>query len=401
MKRLITLILCLLMLLSLTACGGSTDSADANKLVIWHDKEEAVIAALSDYLAQAAPDLDVQFEKKTSLTDSLKLVGNDPSAAPDLFLFAHDKIGVFAEMGILAPVAPLLEDGTLDAFLPMTIDAATYKGTLYQLPLYFETLLFMYNRRYMRDEEVPATTEALYSYMENNTGRGRYGFVEQHSTAYYCAAWIHGFGGSIIDSSAVPFPDEQAVQEALAYHLKFVKLMPGETEYNTVNTLFLEGKADATIGGPWMVPSAREAGIDLGIAPMPTVDGTGLALAPYSGVQGLHVLKAAAEKKTDAVKALLRALAKPEIGTSLALASGCAPANGECYEDARVAEDPLVQAMRQTAEIAVPMPNIPEMDVMWTVVSNLLTDVNLSGKDIASSFQAAKAQAESLIAGMH
>lgn len=401
MKRLITLILCLLMLLSLTACGGSTDSADANKLVIWHDKEEAVIAALSDYLAQAAPDLDVQFEKKTSLTDSLKLVGNDPSAAPDLFLFAHDKIGVFAEMGILAPVAPLLEDGTLDAFLPMTIDAATYKGTLYQLPLYFETLLFMYNRRYMRDEEVPATTEALYDYMENNTGRGRYGFVEQHSTAYYCAAWIHGFGGSIIDSSAVPFPDEQAVQEALAYHLKFVKLMPGETEYNTVNTLFLEGKADATIGGPWMVPSARGAGIDLGIAPMPTVDETGLALAPYSGVQGLHVLKAAAEKKTDAVKALLRALAKPEIGTSLALASGCAPANGECYEDARVAEDPLVQAMRQTAEIAVPMPNIPEMDVMWTVVSNLLTDVNLSGKDIASSFQAAKAQAESLIAGMH
>lgn len=401
MKRLITLILCLLMLLSLTACGGSTDSADANKLVIWHDKEEAVIAALSDYLAQAAPDLDVQFEKKTSLTDSLKLVGNDPSAAPDLFLFAHDKIGVFAEMGILAPVAPLLEDGTLNAFLPMTIDAATYKGTLYQLPLYFETLLFMYNRRYMRDEEVPATTEALYSYMENNTGRGRYGFVEQHSTAYYCAAWIHGFGGSIIDSSAVPFPDEQAVQEALAYHLKFVKLMPGETEYNTVNTLFLEGKADATIGGPWMVPSAREAGIDLGIAPMPTVDETGLALAPYSGVQGLHVLKAAAEKKTDAVKALLRALAKPEIGTSLALASGCAPANSECYEDARVAEDPLVQAMRQTAEIAVPMPNIPEMDVMWTVVSNLLTDVNLSGKDIASSFQAAKAQAESLIAGMH
>lgn len=401
MKRLITLILCLLMLLSLTACGGSTDSADANKLVIWHDKEEAVIAALSDYLAQAAPDLDVQFEKKTSLTDSLKLVGNDPSAAPDLFLFAHDKIGVFAEMGILAPVAPLLEDGTLDAFLPMTIDAATYEGTLYQLPLYFETLLFMYNRRYMRDEEVPATTEALYSYMENNTGRGRYGFVEQHSTAYYCAAWIHGFGGSIIDSSAVPFPDEQAVQEALAYHLKFVKLMPGETEYNTVNTLFLEGKADATIGGPWMVPSAREAGIDLGIAPMPTVDETGLALAPYSGVQGLHVLKAAAEKKTDAVKALLRALAKPEIGTSLALASGCAPANGECYEDTRVAEDSLVQAMRQTAEIAVPMPNTPEMDVMWTVVSNLLTDVNLSGKDIASSFQAAKAQAESLIAGMH
>ena len=40
------------------------------------------------------------------------------------------------------------------------------------------------------------------------------------------------------------------------------------------------------------------------------------------------------------------------------------------------------------------------MDVMWTVVSNLLTDVNLSGKDVSASFQAAKAQAQSLIAGM-
>lgn len=401
MKQLMAIVLCLCCLLGLAACGAqSADSGNDKKLVIWHDKEEAVVAAMQDYLKEAVPDLEIVFEKKTSLTDSLKLVGNDPNAAPDLFVFAHDKIGVFAEMGILAPVMPLLPEGGTDDFLPMTVTAASYKGTLYQLPLYFETLLFMYNRRYMTDEDVPATTEELYRYMEENTGRGRYGFVEQHSTAYYSAAWIHGFGGSIIDDNGTPFPDEQAVQQALRYHLKFVALMPGETEYNTVNTLFLEGKADATIGGPWMVPSARAAGIDLGIAPMPMVDETGLKLAPYSGVQGIHVLKYAAEKKTAAVKELLAALSKPEIGTALAVASGCAPANSECYDDALVANDPMVQVMRTTAEIAVPMPNIPEMDVMWTVVSNLLTDVNLSGKDVAASFESAKNQANSLIAGM-
>lgn len=60
----------------------------------------------------------------------------------------------------------------------------------------------------------------------------------------------------------------------------------------------------------------------------------------------------------------------------------------------------MVQAMRTTAEIAIPMPNIPEMDVMWTVVGNLLTDVNLSGKDIETSFDAALVQAEDLIAAM-
>ncbi len=401
MKRLLSILLCVCLLLSLAACGKQTlDPAEAKRIVIWHDKEDAVIAALESYLATAAPDLEIIFEKKTSLTDSLKLVGNDPSAAPDMFIFAHDKVGVFAEMGILAPIEPLLEEGSLENYLPMTLEAATYKDTLYQLPLYFETLLFMYNRRYMQDEEVPATTDELLTYMENNTGRGRYGFVEQHSTAYYSAAWIHGFGGSIIDNAGVPFPDAQAVKDALNYHSKFVALMPGETEYNTVNTLFLEGKADATIGGPWMVPSARAAEIDLGIAPMPTVDSTGKALAPYSGVQGIHVLNFAAEQKTDAVKKLLAVLTDPTIGIDLALASGCAPANSLCYDDDRVANDELVQSMRATAEIAVPMPNIPEMDVMWTVVGNLLTDVNLSGRDINESFDAALAQANQLIDAM-
>lgn len=401
MKRLTALLLALTILLGLAACGGpAAPAGDVNKLVIWHDKEDAVVQALSDYLTQAVPDLEIVFEKKTSLTDSLKLVGNDPTAAPDLFIFAHDKIGVFSEMGILAPIADLLPGNALADYLSMTLSAATYKDTLYQLPLYFETLLFMYNRRYMQDDEVPATTAELLDYMEYNTGRGRYGFVEQHSTAYYSAAWIHGFGGSIIDESGTPFPDGQAVRDALAYHLQFVSLMPGETEYSTVNTLFLEGKADATIGGPWMVPSARDAGIDLGIASMPTVDGTGKPLAPYSGVQGIHVLKFAAEQKAEAVKTLLAALTDPAIGTSLALASGCAPANARCYDDPAVANDELVQSMRTTAEIAVPMPNIPEMDVMWTVVGNLLTDVNLSGKDVDGSFDAALSKANELIDAM-
>ncbi len=398
MKKLLSLLLAAAMVLSLAACIAREE--DTGGIVIWHDKEDAVAQVLQAYLDEALPDLDITLEKKTSLTDSLKLVGNDPSSAPDMFIFAHDKIGVFAEMGILADIEGLLPEGELENYLDMTTEAAAYKGTAYQLPLYFETLLFMYNRRYMTDDKAPSTTEELYAYMQANTGRDRYGFVEQHSTAYYSAAWIHGFGGEIISGDGVPFPDPEAIKSALAYHLKFVELMPGETEYSTVNTLFLEGKADATIGGPWMVPSAREAGIDLGIAPMPTVDETGLALAPYSGVQGIHVLTHAAESKNEAVRAVLEALCAPEVGIDLALASGCAPAREACYEDEAVANDALVQAMRATAEIAVPMPNIPEMDVMWTVMSGLLTDVNLSGRDIDESFDAALENAESLIANM-
>lgn len=408
MKKILAWFLVMAAILSLLTAAAGCSTADAGRsddasdpIVIWHDKEDEVAAALQKELSRLLPDMEIVLEKKTSLTDSLKLVGNDPKAAPDLFIFAHDKIGVFMEMGILAPVTDFVSQETLDDYLDMTLQAVTYKGELYQLPIYFETLLFMYNRRYMQDQEVPATTEELYHYMQANTGRGRYGFVEQHSTAYYSAAWIHGFAGSLISQDGTAQLDSEAVKKALTYHKKFVELMPGETEYSTVNTLFVEGKADATIGGPWMVPSAREAGIDLGIAAMPTVDETGLPLSPYSGVQGVYVLKHAAQSREEAVRRVLEAMSEPSVGVALAQASGCAPANECCYEDPTVAEDEMVQAMRRTAEIATPMPNIPEMDVMWTVAGNLLSDVNLSGEDIDTAAQSAQKKAEELIEAMH
>ena len=83
--------------------------------------------------------------------------------------------------------------------------------------------------------------------------------------------------------------------------------MPGETEYATVNTLFKEGMAHSTIAGPWLVPTVRESGMDVGVAAMPVIDETGNPISPYMGVQGIHVLKNAAENKKDAVEKVLRA----------------------------------------------------------------------------------------------
>lgn len=404
MKRLIALSLSLCMVgTMLAACSSSQDTAQEDgpvTITIWHDKEDEVAAALQAELDQLAPDIVVNMERKDGLTDSLKMVGNDPNSAPDMYFFAHDKIGVYAEMGILAPITDFIDEETLNQYLPMTIEAATYKGEVYQLPLYFETLLYMYNRLYMSDDEVPQTTEELYSYMQETTQGGHYGFVEQHSTAYYAAGWLHAFDGYILNEAGEPGLNDPNTIKALEYHKKFVELMPTEGEYATVNTLFREGKAHSTIGGPWLVPTAREAGIDLGIAPMPTVDETGKQIAPYSGVQGIHVLKVAAERKHDAIAKVLEVLTGDQVGIAIAQASGCAPAKESCYDDETVSQDDMVMAMYETAQNAVPMPNVPEMDVMWTVTENLLVQVNMSGADVQTSADEAQQQALDLIAQM-
>lgn len=405
MKRIIAVLLSIAMMTSLLCgCGAQGQSLtedEKNTIVIWHDKEEAVAEALSEELQELVPDVTVQLEYKSNLTEALKMVGNDPKAAPDMYFFAHDKIGVYAEMGILAPVTDLIDRQTLESvYVPTTLEAATYQGEIYQLPVYFETLLFMYNRLYMADEDVPATTEQLYAYMEEKTRGGHYGFVEQHSTAYYSAGWIHGFGGYIMDENGNVGLNLPETIAALEYHKKFVELMPGESEYATVNTLFQEGKAHATIGGPWLVSAARAKGMDLGIAAMPTVDESGIPISPYMGVQGVQILKYAAENKTEAVRKVLNALMQPAVGVTLAKVSGCAPAVEVCYENEEVTSDDVVMAMRTTAENTIPMPNRPEMDIMWTVAADLLVNINMSGQDINASCAEAQQTAEELIRKM-
>lgn len=144
-----------------------------------------------------------------------------------------------------------------------------------------------------------------------------------------------------------------------------------------------------------MVPSAREANIDLGIASMPTVDKTGRALAPYSGVQGIHVLTFAAQNKTDAVQRLLHALLDRKWVLCWRRQAAVLRQTAHAMMTAVYV---MIHWCRQCAlplKLPFPCPISPEMDVMWTVVGNLLTDVNLSKSGIDKAFADALTQANS------
>lgn len=395
MNKLFILMSYMIMLVILVACQTTS-----SKIIIWHDKEDAVIDVLKTILDKELPEVEVTFLRRESLTDSLKLVGNSPTAAPDMYMFAHDKIGLFAEIGILEPMSSFLSEAELSSFVDLTIDAATYKDVIYQLPIYYETLLFMYNKDRMSEDEIPETTEELYQYMKDNTNSRRYGFVEQHSSAYYSAGWIHGFGGKILNEDGTPALNDPNTIKALEYHLKFLEYMPqGQAEYATVNTMFYEKKANSIIGGPWLVPLAKENGIDLGFAPMPIVDETNLPLAPYAGIQGIHVLKIAAKNsaKHDMIKQILQVFATPEAGIKLALVSGSAPAHMDAYLDEEIIANELVTAMKEAAEKALPMPNRPEMDVMWVTAANLLVNININGMNVTEAANDAQQKSIDLI----
>ena len=111
MKRLFALLLSVCLMATLFAgCSQAAETDDGPvTITIWHDKEDEVAAALQAELDKLAPDIVVKLERKDGLTEALKMVGNDPKAAPDMYFFAHDKLGVYAEMGILAPITDFVD----------------------------------------------------------------------------------------------------------------------------------------------------------------------------------------------------------------------------------------------------------------------------------------------------
>ncbi len=378
-----------------TSSGGQT-------VTIWHDGDESIMQVIADEVNEELSDenITVSFEKKSGLTDQLQLYGNDAANGPDLYFYAHDSLGMFAEMGILAPITDFIGEDELDGLLPMTVEAGIYQDTQYLLPVYYETLLFLYNQD-LWEGEVPSTTDELYAYMQDHTdtAAGTYAVVNQHSTAYNVAPVINGFGAYIIDKDANPGLDTDEMIEALTYNKQFAELM-GEGDYDTCNTLFNEQKAAAIIGGPWLISGIKEAGISYGIKSLAEFTlPNGNPLAPYSGVQGVGVLKHAEDKK-EAVASVLKAMADEKVGIALAKESNCAPANEKAYEDADVAANDMIMAMRETAKTAQPMPNIPQMSVMWGPAESLLAAVNKSGDDIKTAAETYQEAAKTAIADM-
>ena len=430
MKRLSLLLAGIMLTVSLAGCGSSESTESANaagtentaedtassegveaaaqntetvEIRAWHDNDEAMMNALADVVNEKLKDENITlvFEKKSDVTGQIQLYGTDAENGPDMYLFAHDSLGSFAEMGILEPVGNLISTDKEADLLPMTIEAASYKGQQYLMPVYYETLLFMYNKD-LWEGEIPSTTEELYEYMVAHTDEaaGTYALVNQHSGAYNVSPFIHGFGACILDENGEPGLDTQEMMDAIAYNQKFAALQ-ADGDYNTVTTLFNEGKAAAIIGGPWLISGIKEAGINLGIKSLADITlPNGNSLQPYSGIQCLGVLKYAAESKGAAITRVLEVLAEPEVGITLAKGFNCAPANVKAYDDAEVASNEMILAMKATAEVAKPMPNIPQMNVMWGPTESLLAAVNKSGEDVYEIAEKYQEEALSAIADM-
>lgn len=371
MKRTFSFALVLVLTLAL---GGAALASTPGELLIWAD----------DTRAPVMEDLGRQFEaefgvpvKVTELgfgdIRSQLAVAGPVGEGPDIIVGAHDWLGELIVNGLIEPID--LGDLAGD-FEQVTLDAFTWGDQLYGVPIAFESIGLIYNKALVPTP--PATWDELLDMAAALTDReqGYYGFLMQMPDPYHTFPLFSATGGYVFGTNPdgtlnpldVGLNNEGSVRGLEVFdHLIESGLLPVGTDYNTMTSLFNQGRVGMIISGPWALDDAAAAGIDFGFTRIPTIDGG--QPAPFVGVQGFMV-SAFSENKILAEVFLKEFV----VNTDMYLAMFARDPRPPAYKPAldQLEDNLIVQGVRESGGAGVPMPSIPEMGSVWTAWSDAI-----------------------------
>jgi arabinogalactan oligomer / maltooligosaccharide transport system substrate-binding protein len=357
-------------------------SAAAKPLVLWHAYRaaertalEATVKKWNDGTRGRDPEIQLLAVPYDAFPDKIS-AAIPRGHGPDMFIFAHDRVGDWAESKIIEPIEFWMTEAHADSFLFKVIDSLCYKDSLYGLPLAFKSVALYYNKDLVPTP--PRTTDEMIAMGRKVTdaAAGRYGLVYWNTLFYFHSPWHFGFGGKIFDDKSslrVRTPEtERAIAFAKGLTATGSGIVPPETSSTLTTTLFSQGKAAMAISGPWML-GELPATLKVGVAPLPTVSATGKPAAPLLGAEAI-MMSTKSSQKTAAFRAM-SFLTGNWAATQRALLARQPVANVGAWKDPRVARDPILGAFRRQLDAAVVMPGTPEMRLVWSPMDMALQKV--------------------------
>lgn len=290
MKKILSLVLALCMVLSLCSCALAEDVT----LTVWVGDNQDIewINGVIDNFKAAYPDnnytINVGVQNEG---DCSKTVLNDPTAAADVFTFADDQFNSLLNGGALQQVL----DGADDIIAnntPESIAAATGDdGNLYAYPATADNGYFMfYNKEYFTEDDV----KSFNTMLDKAAAAGKYvGFPM--SNAWYFYSWFKGAGLDMRvnedgvtnscnwNATDTPITGVQVVEALLA-----IASNPGfkEADSDPFVAGVKDGSIIAGVSGTWNANVAAEAWGDNYAAtklPTYTVAGQEVQMASFSG----------------------------------------------------------------------------------------------------------------------
>jgi len=356
--------------------------ASAQDLVVWHAYRGAEKTAFEKVVAayNARPTTKV---KVSSLAVPFDAFADKISAAvprgkgPDVFIYAQDRMGGWIEAGnTVEPIDFFVDDALKGRFIPTTVQALTYRGSLWGLPFNYKVITMLYNKKLVRTP--PTTTAELVKLGKEltNKGAGRFGLAWASNDFYYVASLMNGFGGGVFGAGAKPTMDQAANVKAMELLVQWNKagFMPAEPSVALITALVNEGKAAMVFTGPWFLGEVSKD-IDYGLAPLPNItEAGGKPMRPWMTVEGAFVT--APCKQKEAAFEFVKYITDVEAAKVMAVEGRQTPAVKAVYDDAAVKSDWVLANFRKQVDVAVPMPNLPEMTMMWSPATTALNKIN-------------------------
>jgi arabinogalactan oligomer / maltooligosaccharide transport system permease protein len=370
--------------------------AEPVKIHLWHQMmyaQRVVLAELAHRFELVHPgtQLVLTYRETEELRSSFQAAALGGSG-PELIYGPSDQVGPLATMGLIAPLESDL--GDLSDFDPAA--RVTFRDHLFALgDGVGNHLMLLYNRKLV--PKAPETTEELIRIGKGITADGTYGIAWNFTEPFFFVPWIAGFGGKFFTAGKGPDLDTEAVRRAFAFVRDLrdkYQIMPRESDYETANALFKEGKVGMLVNGDWSWGDYQAAHLDFGIAPLPKVSETGLWPSPLVGTKAYSLnANVAGEKKALALQAL-RFLTGPEAQKLFAERTSALPSRLSVRGDPAVATNPLLRASSPILEKGTPMPVVPEIRAVWDALRGPYQSV--LGGTIQPAEAAAEAQAKAL-----
>ncbi len=379
----------------------------AQQLNVWEDikKSSGIKDAVSDFEKQFDVKVNVQEMPYAQQLEKLRLDG-PAGIGPDVLVIPNDQLGGAVVQGLLTPLN--MAAGATDQYTPASINAFKMDNALYGVPKAVETLVLIYNKDLI-DKPLNSLQE-WYDFSKQQRAKDQYGLLAKFDQIYYSWGAIEPMGGYIFGKNDKGGYNPQDVGlnkpgavEAVTFLKKFYadKVFPagivGDNGLNAIDSLFTEKKAAAVINGPWAFQPYEAAGINYGVAPLPTLP-DGKPMSSFLGVKG-YVVSTWSKDKALAQK-FIEFINQPQYVKTRYVATREIPPLTAMIDDPVIKNDEKASAVAVQAARASAMPGIPEMGEVWGP-ANAALELSLTGKqDPKAALDGAEKQVQMQIEAM-
>ena len=168
MKKIIALLLALVMVLSLAACGEKPAETETITLKVWAPQEDQVdenswLMQVQKKFEEAHPEYKITWDNGVCPEgDAATMVTADPAAAADVYMFANDQLGTLLQAGALAKLGgDYLTQVQNDVSATYVNTVTATDGGVYGFPVAPNTWFMYYNKELVGDADLTSLEAVL------------------------------------------------------------------------------------------------------------------------------------------------------------------------------------------------------------------------------------------------